>query len=122
MGVLEDGVGQNFLVPQADIGVALQHLGVLGYIRAPSELTAGADVLKVEEATVLVALVSHIKSECWCYPGFSPHEVGHNAGYVERQFAFRLLWHLREPDLFSLLGLGATINVYAFRPVLTRPT
>ena len=72
------------LVPKSDVGVTLEHLGVLSDVRAPSELTAGPDVLKVEEATMFVALVSKAKVNAGAVLGGGPHEVGHNAGYVER--------------------------------------
>ena len=121
LGVLEDGIGQDLLVPEADVGVALKHLGILANVWAACELTAGSGVLKVEEATVLVALVSKSKVNAGAVLGGGPHEVGHDAGYVERQFAFWLLRHLREPDL-SLLGLRATTRNDLLGPALPRPT
>ena len=48
VGVLEDGIGQDLLLPQADVGVALQHLGVLGDVAAVLDLAAVLDVLHVE--------------------------------------------------------------------------
>ena len=45
LGVLQDGISKDLLVPQSDVGVALKHLGVLANIWAASELTAGSDVL-----------------------------------------------------------------------------
>ena len=39
LGVLEDGISQDLLVPEADVGVALQHLGILANVWAASELT-----------------------------------------------------------------------------------
>ena len=90
-------------------------------VGAACEFTAGPDVLKVEEATVLVALVSKPKVNAGAVLGCSPHEVGYYAGYVERQFALRLLRHLRQPDLLSLLGLRATTRVDLLGPVLPRP-
>ena len=71
------------LVPEADVGVAFQHLGVLSNVWATSELTAGPDVLKVEEAIMFVALVSKSKVNAGAVFGGSPLEVGHNAGDVE---------------------------------------
>jgi hypothetical protein len=58
LSVLQDAVSEDLLVPEADVGVALEHLGVLPNFRTACDLTAGPDVLEVEEATVLVALVS----------------------------------------------------------------
>ena len=34
LSVLDDGISQDLLLPEPDIGVALKHLGVLGDIRA----------------------------------------------------------------------------------------
>ena len=48
VGVLEDGIGQDLLLPQADVGVALQHLGVFGDVAAVLDLAAVLDVLHVE--------------------------------------------------------------------------
>ena len=83
LGVLQDAICQVLLLPQADVGVSFQHLGVLAYIRAAGELTTGADVLKVEEATMLVALMSKSKVNAGAVFGGGPHEVSHNAGDVE---------------------------------------
>ena len=80
LGELEDGISQDLLVPESDVGVAPQHLGILANFRAASELTAGPDVLKVEEATVLVALVSKSKVNAGAVFGCSPHDFGHYAG------------------------------------------
>jgi hypothetical protein len=119
---LEDGIGQDLLVPEADVGVAFQHLGILANIRAASELTAGSDVLKVEEATMFVALVSKSKVNAGAVLSSCPHEVGHYAGYVERQLAFRLLRHFCDPDLLSLLGMGANIRLSGYIPDLLLST
>ena len=62
-------------------------------------------MLKVEEATVLVALLSKSKVNAGAVFGCSPHEVSHNAGDVKGQFASRLLRHVCEPNLLSLLCL-----------------
>ena len=121
LSVLDDGVSQNLLVPEPDVGVALQHLGVLANIWAASKLTAGSVVLKGEEATMFVAILSKSKVNASAVFGCSTHEVGHYPGYIKRQLAFRLLGHFCEPDLFSLLGLGAT-TFSGFRPDLHRPT
>ena len=122
LGVVQDAVSEDLLVPKSDVGVALEHLGVLPNIRTACDFTAGPDVLKVEKATVLVALVSKSKVDAGAVLGGGPHEVGHNAGDVEGQFALRLLRHLCEPDLLSLLGLRSTTRVDLLRPVLPRPT
>ena len=61
LGVLQDAVSDDLLVPEADVGVTLEHLGVLSNVRATCDFTAGSDVLKVEEATMFVALVSKYK-------------------------------------------------------------
>ena len=106
----------------ADVGVALEHLGVLSNVLATSELTAGSYVLKVEEATMLVALMSKSKVDAGAILGFSPHEVGHDAGDVEGQLPLRPLRHLRRPHLFPLLSQGATTSISGFRPDLPRPT
>ena len=82
LSVLQDAVSEDLLVPEADVGVALEHLGVLPNVRTACDFTAGPDVLKVEEATVLVALVSKSKVNTGAVLGGSPHEVGHNAGDV----------------------------------------
>jgi hypothetical protein len=119
---LEDGIGQDLLVPLADIGVALEHLGILANVRAAGELTAGPDVLKVEEATMFVALVSKSKVNAGAVLSSCPHEVGHYAGYVERQLAFRLLRHFCDPDLLSLLGMGANIRLSGYIPDLLLST
>ena len=78
-------------------------------------------MLKVEEATVLVALVSKSKVDAGAVLGGGLHEVGHNAGDVEGQLPLRLLRHFCKPDLF-LLGLRATTRVYLLGPALSRPT
>ena len=122
LGVLQDAVSEDLLVPESDVGVALQHLSVLANVWAPSELTTGPDVLKVEEATVLVALVSKSKVNAGAVLGGGPHEVGHNAGDVEGQLPLRFLRHLCEPDLLILLGLRSTTRVDLLGPVLSRPT
>ena len=122
LSVLQDAVSEDLLVPEADVGVALEHLGILSNVRAACDFTAGSDVLKVEEATVLVALVSKSKVNAGAVLGGGPHEVGHDAGDVEGQLALRLLRHLCKPDLLFLLGLGGTIRVDLFGPVLPRPT
>jgi len=122
LGVLNDSVSQDLLVPLADIGVALQHLGIFANVGATCELTAGPDVLKVEEATMFVALVSKSKVDAGAILGGGPHEVGHDAGYVEGQLPLRLLGHIREPHLLSLLSLGAIIDVSGYIPDLPRPT
>ena len=83
MGVLQDAISEDLLVPESDVGVALEHLGVLPNVRAPGDLTAGSDVLEVEEATVLVALVSKSKVNAGTVLGGCLHEVGHDAGDVE---------------------------------------
>ena len=57
LGVLQDAVSEDLLVPESDVGVALEHLGVLSNVGAACDFTASPDVLKVEEATMLVALV-----------------------------------------------------------------
>ena len=121
LGVLQDAICQVLLLRQADVGVSFQHLGVLAYIRAAGELTAGPDVLKVEEATMFVALVSKSEVDAGAVLGGGPHEVGHDAGDVEGQLPLRLLRHLREPDL-SLLGLRATTRNDLLGPALPRPT
>ena len=120
LSVLEDGISQDLLVPEADISVALKHLSVLSDVGAACDFTAGPDVLEVEEATVLVALVSKSKVNAGAVLGGGPHEVGHDAGDVEGQLPLRPLWHLREPDL-SLLGLRATTRNNLLGPVLPRP-
>ena len=48
LGVLQDGIFQNMLVPESDVGVALEHLSILTNVREASELTACSEVLKVE--------------------------------------------------------------------------
>ena len=68
-------------------------------------------MLKVEEATVLVALVSESKVDAGAALGGCPHEVGHYAGNVEGQLPLRFLRHLCEPDLLILLGLRSTTRV-----------
>ena len=118
LGVLQDAVSEDLLVPEADVGVALEHLGVLPNVGATCDLTAGADVLEVEEATVLVALVSKSKVDAGAVLSSGPHEVGHDADYVEGQLAFRFLRHLRDPDLLSLLGMWAATHVSGYRPDL----
>ena len=122
LGVLQNAVGEDLLVPQADVGVALEHLGVLPNVGAACDLTAGADVLEVEEATVLVALVSKSKVNAGAVLSGGPHEVGHDAGYVQRQLAFRLLRHFCDPDLLSLLGMGANIRLSGYIPDLLLST
>ena len=116
LGILQDGVSQDLLVPESDDGVALQHLGVLANFRSASELTTGSNVLQVEEATVLVALVSESKVDAGAVFGSGPHEVGHDAGYIERQLAFRLFGHFCDPDLLSLLSMGAATHVAGSDP------
>jgi len=110
LGVLQDAVSEDLLVPKSDVGVALEHLGVLSNVGAACDFTAGSDVLKVEEATVLVALVSKSKVDASTVLGGSPHQVGHNAGDIEGQLPLRLLRHFCKPDLF-LLGLRATTRI-----------
>ena len=61
LGILQDGISKDLLVPQSDVGVAFEHLGVLANVWATGQLTAGADVLKVEEATMFVALCPNPK-------------------------------------------------------------
>ena len=67
-------------------------------------------MLKVEKATVLVALVSKSKVNASTVLGGGPHEVGHNAGDVKGQLLLWLLRHFCKPDLF-LLGLRATTRI-----------
>ena len=122
LGVLQDAVSEDLLVPKSDVGVALEHLGVLPNVRTACDFTAGPDVLKVEEATVLVALVSKSKVNTGAVLGGGPHEVGHNTRNVEGQLPLRLLRHLCEPDLLVLLGLRSTTRVDLLGPVLSRPT
>ena len=110
LGVLQDAVSEDLLVPESDVGVALEHLGVLPNVRTACDFTAGPDVLKVEEATMFVALISKSKVNTGAVLGGSPHEVGHNAGDVEGQLPLRLLRHFCKPDLF-LLGLRATTRI-----------
>ena len=78
-------------------------------------------MLKVEEATMLVALVSIPKVNAGAVLGGGPHQVGHYAGDVERQFAFRLLGRFCGPDLLSLLSMGATTRSRWSIPDLLRP-
>ena len=118
LGVLQNAVSEDLLVPKADVGVALEHLGVLANVGAACDLTAGSDVLEVEEATVLVALVSKSKVDAGAVLSSGPHEVGHDAGDVERQLAFRLLGHICDPDLLPLLSMGAATHVSGYRPDL----
>ena len=118
LGVLQNAVSEDLLVPKADVGVTLEHLGVLPNVGAAGDLTAGSDVLEVEEATVLVALVSKSKVDAGAVLSSGPHEVGHDAGDVERQLAFRLLGHICDPDLLPLLSMGAATHVSGYRPDL----
>ena len=83
LGVLQNAVSEDLLVPQADVGLALEHLGVLSNVGAACDFTASSDVLKVEEATMFVALVSKSKVNTGAVFGCGPHEVGHDAGDVE---------------------------------------
>ena len=69
-----------------------------------------------------VALLSESKVNAGAVFSSGPHEVGHYAGYEEGQFAFRLLRHICEPHLLSLLSLGATTHISGFRPDLPCPT
>ena len=62
-------------------------------------------MLEVEKATMLVALMSESKVDGGAVLGCSPHQVGHDAGDVKRQLAFRFLRHFCDPDLLSLLIL-----------------
>ena len=110
MGILQDGISKDLLVPEADFGVALQHLGVLSNVGAACDFTAGSDVLKVEEATMFVALVSKSKVNTGAVFGCGPHEVGHDAGDVKGQLPLWFLRHFCKPDLF-LLGLRATTRI-----------
>jgi hypothetical protein len=80
LGILEDAICEDLLVPEAYIGVALEHLGILANVRATGELTAGLEVLKVEEATMFVALVSISKVNAGAVFSSGPHEVGHDGG------------------------------------------
>ena len=118
LGVLQDAVSEDLLVPEADVGVALEHLGVLPNVGTAGDFTAGSDVLEVEEATVLVALVSKSKVDAGAVLSSGPHEVGHDAGDVEGQLAFRLLGHICDPDLLPLLSMGAATHVSGYRPDL----
>ena len=111
LGILKDAVSEDLLVPKSDFGVALEHLGVLPNVRTACDFTAGPDVLKVEEATMFVALVSKAKVNAGAVLGGGPHEVGHNAGNVEGQLPLRFLRHLCEPDLLILLGMRSTTRV-----------
>ena len=122
LDVLQNAVSEDLLVPEADVGVALQHLGVLPNVGAAGDLTAGSDVLKVEEATMFVALVSKSKVNAGAVLSGGPHEVGHDAGDVERQLAFRFLGHFCDPDLLSLLGMGANIRLNGYIPDLLLST
>ena len=83
LGVLQDGICEDLLIPQADVGVALEHLGILGGVRAPRALTPVAHVLEVEDAAMLVTLVTKSKMDTGAVLGSSPHDVGHDTGYVE---------------------------------------
>ena len=76
VGVLEDGIGQDLLLPQADVGVALQYLGVLGDVAALLDLASGLDVLHVEQSAVLVALVPEAEVDAGAVLCGCPHEVG----------------------------------------------
>ena len=67
LGILQDAVSQDLLVPESDVGVALQYLSVLTNVRAADELTAGSNVLEVEEATIFMTCIQ-VQSECWCCP------------------------------------------------------
>ena len=96
----------------------VQHLGVLENVRAASELATGANVLKVKKAPMLVTLMTKSKVDTGSILGRSPHEVGHDAGYIEGQLSFRFLGHLRYFDLVSLLHLGSTTGVNLFDPFL----
>ena len=71
---------------------------------------------------MLVALMSKSKVNAGAVLSSAPHEVGHDAGDVQRQFAFRLLGHFCEPDLLSLLGMGANIHISGYIPDLLWPT
>ena len=61
LGVLQNAVSEDLLVPKSDVGVTLEHLGVLSNVGAACEFTASPDGLHVEEATMFVALVSKYK-------------------------------------------------------------
>ena len=43
LSVLKDGISINFLPPEPDVGIALEHLGVLADIQAAVKLAAGAN-------------------------------------------------------------------------------
>jgi hypothetical protein len=56
---LQDGISsKDLVVPELDVGVAFEHLGILTSVWAASELNTGANVL---EATSFVALVIKFK-------------------------------------------------------------
>ena len=47
LGVLQNAISEDLLVPEADVGVALEHLGVLPNVGAAFDFTEGSDVLNV---------------------------------------------------------------------------
>jgi hypothetical protein len=82
--VLEESISQHLLLPEPDIIIPLEHLGVLCDIRTSFYLAAGANMLQDEEPTVLVALVAESKVNAGTVLRGGPHEVGHDPGDVER--------------------------------------
>ena len=58
LGVLDDGIREYLLVPVPDVVAPFDHVCILGDVATAAEVTAGADVLQVEQLVVLVALVT----------------------------------------------------------------
>ena len=77
-------------------------------------------MLEVEEATMLVALVSKSKVNAGDVLSGCPHQVSHDGGDLKGQVPIRFLRHICDPDLSSLLSLGGTTHISGFRPDLPR--
>ena len=98
------------MLPGADVATFLDHLGVFVNILASCDRIARAYVLKVKHSPVLVTTVSKSKVDTRAVLGGCPHEVTHDARYVEGQLPLRPLWHLLEGRR-SRLGTAAGVDL-----------
>ena len=108
---MEDAISKYFLVPRAGFATFLNHLGILVNVLAPRDGITSADVFQVEHPPMLVAAVAKAKVDAGAVLGGGPHEVAHNALYVEGQLP---LWSLRHLLVARKSWLRSTTGINLF--------